>query len=142
MTLTIRNWVPALLVAGLWLAASQPAGAVIGDTAEDLFKRYGAGKEVGGQMLYKIDLYSASVYFNNKKSSMEVYSKLPGVDGAHEELTEVDVQNLLRMQGGNSTWNVVITKKGEKTWSRVDGKVIARFKEKDKALVFVDATLK
>ncbi|PAW78546.1 MAG: hypothetical protein B9S32_06385 [Verrucomicrobia bacterium Tous-C9LFEB] len=119
-----------------------PLHAVIGDTPEQLFKRYGAGKSVGGQLLYKVDIYSASIYFDGKKSTMEIYSRLPLVDGTHEELTEADVQKLLVIQGGNQKWNAVRTKKGDKTWSRQDGKVLARFKPEDKALVFVDAALK
>lgn len=126
----------------LLLGAALPAWGAIGDTREELAKHYGAGKAVGGQMLYKVDSYSVSIYFSNDKSSMEVYARLPLVDGTHEELTLADVDKLLRLQGGDGKWNVVITKKGDKTWSRPDGKVIARFKPEDKAFVVVDASLK
>lgn len=137
-----RGWhVFGMGVMLLW-SATMSAHAVIGDTPEELFKRYGAGKPVGAQLLYKVDIYSASIYFDGKKSTMEIYSRLPLVDGTHEELTDADVQKLLTIQGGNQKWNAVRTKKGDKTWSRQDGKVLARLKPEDKALVFVDATLK
>lgn len=143
VTRTIRSWVPVIAaVTGVWVGSLSAARAVIGDTTDDLYKRYGAGKEVGGQLLYKVDAYSASIYFSDKKSSMEIYSRLPEVDGSHLELTDSDVQKLLQIQGGSVKWNVVISKKGEKTWARQDGRVIARFKPESKALVFVDATLK
>lgn len=132
--------VALLSLIGLWLYPTV-SYAIIGETIDDLYKRYGAGKEVGGQMLYKADAYSLTVYFNNKKASMEVYAPMPEVDGTHKPLTDEDVQKILKMEGGGQTWNGVISKTGDKTWVRVDGKVLARLK-KGEALVFVDATLK
>jgi len=122
--------------------------AVIGETQEMLYKRYGAGKEVGGQMLYTVqDKYSLSVYFNNgKNASMDVYTLMPKVDGTHDKLSDEDIQALLVLEGANLKWKKLITKAGEPTWEREDGQVIARIKnapdqktqEMCKTLVFVD----
>ncbi len=117
--------------------------AVIGETPDDLYKRYkSAGKEVGAQLLYQAGDYSLTVYFKDKKSTMEIFTRMPEMDGTHDPLTDEDVQKLLKIEGGSQTWNGVASKTGEQTWVRADGKILARFKKKEKALVFLDAALK
>lgn len=137
-----RHAVIGILGFGLWLLAPGRASAVIGETVEDLYKRYRAGKEVGAQMLYQAGDYSLTVYFKDKKASMDVYCRLPAVDGTHQELTDEDIQKLLKIEGESQTWNSVVSKTGEQTWVRADGKILARCKKKEKALVFLDASVK
>lgn len=148
-----RHSVLLLICSVAWIGLLAASHAAIGDTHEDLFKRYGAGKEIGGQMLYQVDTFSLSVYFNKDVSSMDVYTRMPNVDGTHDPLSDADIEKLLKIESiANGSWYKVLSKTGQKTWRRTDGKVIARFTPQHinpsdqttvyDSLVFVDAALK
>lgn len=119
------------------------AQANIGDDLGQLRGRYGAAKEIGGQMLFQIHLvddkiarlppssdqhegYSVAVYFDGEHSAMEVFTRNSG-DPAKLDIPQADIDDILTSEGEGKAWNPAQVHSGKPTWVRSDGKIIARF---------------
>ncbi len=128
----------ALLLACLGLLIGATAAqARIGDTKAKLADRYGAGKEIGEQVLYTADRYSVTVFFNAEgKAAMEIFGLRPSVDGKHPTFTDDDFQEFLHQEGQGKDWET-LSLKGAPTWRRSDNKVFARFIPNQQAFVVI-----
>jgi hypothetical protein len=122
------------------LAASLPAlaGAHVGDLRADFEKRYGAGKEVGDQVLFTVDGFTATVFFDAKsRATMTIYAPRRGNDGAVPPLTPADIETLLHEEGQGKEWRK-FQGTAQPTWLRLDNQLFARLREDENILIFVN----
>ena len=121
------------LITGVWFAVSGTT-AVHGAVGDDMVKLravYGSASKVGGQMLFQHDGYSVAVYFDGAYSAMEIFVR----DGSKPDKTDIsqaDIDEILLLEGAGQPWSEVRTSRGEPTWLRADGKLIARFNPSEK----------
>jgi hypothetical protein len=116
----------------LLLAGSALVHANIGDDIGQVRGRYGAAKDMNGQLLFQHDGYSICVYFDGSHVAMEVFVR----DGSVKEKTDItqdDVDTILASEGPGFKWNEVETPTGKKMWLRSDNKMIARLSVDDKS---------
>jgi hypothetical protein len=137
------------------------ARARVGETQPQIEARYGGpGKEIGDQVLYASGDMNVSVFYTASvpvqvpsapadgkaapktvqvqvpKATMEIYSHRTGPDGSKPELTQADIDGLLRDEGGGQDW-AKIDKDGITTWYCPTRLLFARFEQDDQALVFI-----
>lgn len=127
----------------LLLACPALALANIGDTLPELRARYGSAKDMGGQMLFQVQIvdgklvrlppsadqregYSVTVYFDGDHSAMEVFTRNTS-DPAKAEMSRDDIDKILAAESDGQSWNPVQVSTGKQTWLRLDNKLIARF---------------
>ena len=120
-----------------------PAWANIGEDIFQLRGRYGSAKDMGGQMLFQIQIvndkivrlppssdqhegYSVTVYFDGTHSAMEVFTRNTS-DPVKADIPPQDIERLLASESDGLTWNKVTVSSGKPTWLRMDNKLIARF---------------
>jgi hypothetical protein len=112
--------------------------AEVGDTREQLRARYGAGKEVGDQLLLTAKGYFLSAYFVNDIVSMEIYTVAPDANGSPREWTEQSQKELLTRQASGKIWQPGKAQRtGETYWIRSDQEVAARFVQGKGVMVFL-----
>ncbi|MDE1170293.1 MAG: hypothetical protein PW734_03645 [Verrucomicrobium sp.] len=124
----MKSALPLLLgcLGALCLAAS--AQARVGDTRAQLADRWGAGKEIGEQVLYTADRYSVTVTFNAEgEAAMEIFGLRPDATGARPAITPDDCEEFLHQEGRGQPWRKLDLPGAGATWEREDGKVFARF---------------
>jgi hypothetical protein len=125
------------LVACAWLSAAAVCHGAIGDNLTKLRAVYGSATKVGNQMLFQHDGYSVAVYFDGAYSAMEIFVR----DGSKPDKTDIsraDIDQILLLEGAGQPWNEVRTSRGEPTWLRADGKLIARFNQNEKILAVME----
>ena len=114
------------------------AQAHIGETRAEFEKRYGAGKEVGDQVLFTIDGFTATVFFDAKsRATMAIYAPRKGNDGVAPDLTPADVETLLHEEGQGKEWRK-FQGTAQPTWLRVDNQLFARLRQDENVVVFVN----
>lgn len=119
-------------------ALSAVVHARIGETTEALHTRYGAGKDVGDQLLFSEGNYDLSVYFDKKgKSVMEIYSKMKRDTSLAPEFSQEEIDALLKEHGDGQIWREAKTSKpGKLVWVRYDRGVFASYYPDKNVLVF------
>jgi hypothetical protein len=128
----IRFMVGALILAG---AISLSYGR-IGETRAEYHTQYGAGKEIGEQMLYSVGEFDLTVFFKESQSIMEIFAKRNTGTGV-PEMTPAEKANLLDLNGKGQSWNQLTSKKNDETWRRTDGRVVARYNSSKKVMTFL-----
>ena len=113
---------------------------MIGDDLDQLRAAYGSAASVGNQMLFQHDGYSIAVYFDNDRSAMEIFV-CDGSKKGKTEITQADIDTILKAEGAGQEWGSVQTKSGQPTWLRADKKLIARYNQSQGILtVMVNST--
>jgi hypothetical protein len=131
------RWI--LLLLTVLAAAPSPARAAIGDDLPKLRAVYGSASKVGNQMLFQHDGYSIAVYFDGVYSAMEIFVR-DGSKPDKADITPTDIDEILLLEGAGQPWSMVRTSRGEPTWLRADGKLIARFNPSEKILAVMTNT--
>jgi hypothetical protein len=134
----IRRSGPSWIACLVFLFGPVAVLGEIGDSREKLHARYGAGKEVGDQLLFTHDNYFLSVYFVGNFASMEVYTLAPDPKGDSRDWTEAHRNELLKRQGSGLEWQLGKSQTHTETyWIRQDQQVAARFVLDKKIMVFL-----
>ena len=126
-----------LLVASAWMVAAISAQGAVGDTLPKLRTTYGSATKVGNQMLFQHDGYSIAVYFDGAYAAMEIFVR-DGSKPDKNDISQADIDEILLLEGAGQPWSVVRTSRGEPTWLRGDGKIIARFNASEKILAVME----
>lgn len=127
----------SLLAAPLW--------ATVGDSQDKLFKRYGKGKQLGGNvLLYKVRQddkdsgISVSIYFSGNTSTMEVFSRGHDKNGDRLPLTDEDIKFILQQNADGNRWQSYHARRsGRDMWRRSDGQVMAHYDPDEMALTMI-----
>lgn len=124
--------------------AAAEARATVGDDQEQLFKRYGKGKQLGGNvLLYKLNQkeengISVSIYFDGNRSSMEVFSRGHDEKGNRIPLTQEDIELILAKNADGQRWQSYRARRsGRNMWRRTDGRMVAHHDSNEAALTMI-----
>ncbi len=130
---------------GLAGLTASSAWATVGDGQEQLFQRYGKGKQLGGNvLLYKVRKddqdsgISVSIYFSGNTSTMEVFSRGHDAQGKRLPLNEEDIKFILEQNADGNRWQSYHAKRsGRDMWRRSDGRVMAHYDPAEMALTMI-----
>ncbi len=114
--------------------------ARIGETMEEIRKRHGNGKELNSQLLLTIDHYDVTISFEKNRSVMEIYTpRTTAPDEPPRKLESEEIKKLLELNGEGKSWQKLSyhPDSSRTTWRRADGKLFARYFEKENNLTFL-----
>jgi hypothetical protein len=114
---------PLILFAACLVMASNAFGR-IGETLEECNTRYGKVTMIGDEAHFKKKGMSIIIWFRDKKAALIKFL-------ADHKMSDVEIDTLLKANGGASEWIKVSETKYKGAWGTADNKVIAWYKEND-----------
>lgn len=116
--------------------AASPVFARIGETPQQCQQRYGAPFKVDGRWtFFKLSGFGIMISFFEGKADSILYRKLEqSILGQAVEMSNNEIEKLLEINAGQSTWKTRTVISMDREWETEDGELIAFYKTFDNVL--------
>ncbi len=130
----------ALIATMTLLLLVQASDARIGETRDQCVARYGTSEKAGDPqiMLFKKSGFSIGVQFHDDKAEILLITKIEtDVLDRPVAMTEVEIETILKANGGDKEWKVQGRPGTTRTWTTADGSLTAVYRSSENKLILI-----
>ncbi|MGJ8638250.1 MAG: hypothetical protein ACSHYA_02560 [Opitutaceae bacterium] len=114
------------------------ANARINETPEQFKERYGEPTKIikeEGAMIFKKTGYRIFAVFDSGKAYTIFYQKFDSNGITYDELSDNEIEILMNLNEGDSSWGEVVELRGTKMWTTLDESMSAVYNDKSLAII-------